>query len=178
MATEKPSPQQLAAVTVATWVYVLHASGVPIDDVSVSEACAAIAGAADSAVGDQAGGALVAALAARLPDESPAAVDGLARGLFGGRVRGDLGAGSRDERLTEVRKYQFNRSLPWLARIWERQPGAAKPAPTWLIVERVTEHVAAMDPNPWNAIDEERSIPVNEFQVLWELDNCTSLCLA
>lgn len=175
MATEKPSSHQVVAVTVATWIYVLHASGVPSHDAAVAEACAAIASAADAASGDRAGEALVALIAARLSDEGAESVSGLAQDLFGARVRSDLGAGSRDDRLAQIRKYQFNASLPWLARIWERPEGADAPVPVWLIVERVTDQVAAMDPNPWDAIDEERQIPLHDFQVLWELDGCTSV---
>ena len=48
-------------------------------------------------------------------------------------------------------------------------------APTWLVVERVTEEVLAMDPNPWNDIDEERHIAVGDFHVLWELDACAAV---
>jgi hypothetical protein len=47
--------------------------------------------------------------------------------------------------------------------------------PSWLLVERVTDEVTAMDPNPWNDVDEERHIPVQDFQVLWELDACSSV---
>ena len=47
--------------------------------------------------------------------------------------------------------------------------------PCWLVVERVTDQVAVMDANPWNDIPEERSMPVNDFPVLWELDHCTAV---
>ena len=64
-----------------------------------------------------------------------------------------------------------------MARIWERSE-KGEVAPVWIIVERVTDEVTAMDPNPWDDIDEERHIPVNDFQVQWELDGCSSVHIA
>ena len=123
-----------------------------------------------------AGLALVEGLLERLGDGELDAVVAVASQLYGERVRGDLGDGDRAERAARVRSYQFGRSLPWLARIYERQSDG-RVAPSWLLVERVGEAVHAMDPNPWNDIDEERQLPWADFLVLWELDGCTSLSI-
>lgn len=158
-------------LTFATWVAALHALGVrPADD--------AIAGHCDRlAAEDAAAAALVAEIRRRLPDVGAVtAVRGAAEALFGPRTNGWLGEGDRAERLARIRKYQFGRQLPWLARIWERQPDGVV-APTWLLVEQVTDRVRAMDPNPWNDVDEARTLPVEDFQVLWELDGCTAIAV-
>ena len=69
---------------------------------------------------------------------------------------------------------QFGRRLPWLARVYQRSELGAVRA-VWLVIESVTDEVIAMDPNPWNDIDEERRLPVDDFHVLWELDACSSV---
>ena len=85
-----------------------------------------------------------------------------------------MGEGERATRISRIRKYQFTRRLPWLARIVERrQDGSVTPG--WLVIQGCTDQVHALDPNPWDDIDEERNLPLADFQVLWELDACASV---
>jgi hypothetical protein len=171
-----PSDSNLP-VAFATWVYLLHGSGVEAGDEELTRHCAALDQATDRAAGDRAGEALMRRMAGLLGgSELPADAVALGRRLYGDRVGDDLGRGDRDERTARIRKYQFGRNLPWLARIWERRDGRVQP--TWLLIERVTDQVTAMDPNPWDDVDEERRLPVADFQVLWELDTCSALYLA
>lgn len=162
-------------VAMATWICRLYAAGVAPDDPDVRLRCDAVAAAADRDAGNRAGEALVATMIGRLGGSEPADVLAAARALYGDRVRDDLGHGDRDERIGRIRKYQFGRQLPWLARIWERRGGVV--APTWLVIERVTDEVDAIDPNPWNDVDEARRIALGDFLVLWELDGCTSIAV-
>jgi hypothetical protein len=166
---------ELYPYTFATWVFTLHVDGVVADDDAIRAACDAIRQAKDATVGNAAGDQLVARVRVLVADSEPATFTTAARRLYGERVRTDLGAGDREERLARIRKYQFSTQLPWLARIWERHGNDVRPS--WLLVERVTDEVAAADPNPWNEVDERRHLPVGDFQVLWELDTCTSLHL-
>jgi len=167
----------LVPYTFATWVFMLHVDGVEADDAAVSEACKAILAATEETAGNAAGQQLVDAVNARLGGTGPEHLLNASQALYGVRASSTLGQGSRGERVARIRKYQFDAQLPWLARIWERtEEGSVQPA--WLLVERVTDVVRAADPNPWNDIDEERLVPVDDFQVLWELDGCTSVHLA
>jgi hypothetical protein len=174
-----PAGTELFPYTFATWVFTLAVDGVVAADDRCREACEAIRAARDADSGNAAGELLVARLRELVGDGSdPDAVAGAARSLYGDRVRDDLGRGDREERTHRIRKYQFASQLPWLARIWERAAegeGGAAVRPGWLLVEQVTDEVAAADPNPWNEVDERRRLPVGDFQVLWELDGCTNL---
>lgn len=159
--------------TFATWVYVVHRAGVPVTDPGLSSAVATL-DAADGEAGCLAAGeALVASVAGWLPDAEPKTVFSAAKLAFGFDIGTDFGDGARGERNQRIRRYQFNRDLPWLARIWERHNDEVQPC--WLLVERVTDQVSVMDANPWNDIPEERSLAVGDFHVLWELDACTAV---
>ncbi|MBT3221379.1 MAG: hypothetical protein HN348_20030 [Proteobacteria bacterium] len=160
--------------TFATWVFRLHIAGFDGDDPTLSETCAAIDSAVDETAGNDAGQSLVNRVAELLQGKEPSQVMATAAALYGERSAGLLGEGTRDERTHRIRKYQFEKGLPWLARIWERN-SEGEVGPVWLLVERMTDEVAAMDPNPWNDIDEDRNLPVGDFQVLWELDGCPSI---
>ncbi len=166
---------ELLPYTLSTWVFTLHVAGVQAADPAVAEACRGIARASDPSAGNAAAEALVDRVRALVPDGEASTVAAGVRALYGDRVAEDLGRGDREERTARIRKYQFAAQLPWLARVWDRADGIARP--TWFLVERVTDVVTAADPNPWNAIDETRRWPVSEFHVLWELDGCTSLSL-
>ena len=168
----EPNEGRLLEVTLATWIFQLFSSGVAPGHEGLDAACAAVRDATDSASGDVAGAALVDAVAGQIASHDPAGVIGFVTALYGDRAHSDMGDGSRDERTLRIRKYQFGRNLPWLARVWERRDGTVKP--TWLLITRVTDEVTAADPNPWNDIDEERHIPVGDFHVQWELDGCTA----
>ena len=171
--SEEASQGDILAVTVATWVYTLHVGGAEADHEAVRAACAAVDAASGDADGDAAGEALVAQVADVL---SGSDVAGAARSLYGDRADSSIGEGDRGERVHRIRKYQFTRNLPWLAQIVERQEDGTV-GPTWLVVEQVTDRVVAMDPNPWNDIDEERQIALHDFQVLWELTACASVAV-
>ncbi len=159
----------------ATWVCRLHAAGIAASDAEIAAAVDAVAAAPDREQGDAAGARLVEWLERALSeDPSPDGVLALARRLYGEAVAGDLGDGSREVRTARIRRYQFGRTLPWLARIIERHASGVV-APSWLLVERLTDQVRALDPNPWNDLDEERQLPVQDFLVLWELDGCPSV---
>ncbi len=175
MAAEVPSEDDNVIYTFATWVYLLHTAGIEPSDGALAERCASLDAVTDAAEGDTVTAAFVERVSevldgARGPDE----VAVIARALYGDQVGGELGEGSRGDRTHRIRKYQFGRSLPWLARIWERHPDGSV-APSWLLVRQLTDEVEVMDPNPWNDVDEERALPVGDFLVLWELDDCTAI---
>lgn len=161
-------------LVLSTWIYRLHQAGIEPDDQGLAEACRAVDAATDAETGDAAGEALVRVVSERVGDAvEPDRVAALMHRLYGDRIAEDLGEGSRPDRLSRIRRARFDRSLPWIARIQERRDGAV--GPSWLLVERATDRVHALDPNPWNDVDEARYLPVNDFLVLWELDGCTSL---
>lgn len=160
----------------ATWVFLLHVDGIEASDAAVAEGCASVSAAVDEVAGNAAGEALVKRVAAMVDGDGADHVASFARKLYGEQVDTALGEGDRDTRLQRVRKYQFATNRPWLARIYDRDT-EGEVGPTWLVVERVTDEVTAMDPNPWNDIDETRRIPVDDFQVLWELDACTAVAV-
>jgi hypothetical protein len=167
--------RDLLPYTLSTWVFTLHVAGVLAADPRVAEACRGVRSATDSVAGNRAADALVERIRALFPDGEVSSVAAGARALYGDRVADDLGRGDSEGRTLRIRKYQFTSQLPWLARVWDRTDDG--PRPTWFVVERVTEQVTAADPNPWNEVDETRRWPVHDFQVLWELDGCTSLHL-
>lgn len=169
-------PKTTLAYALATWVFLLHVDGIHADDAGLHEACGAVRAAEDEETGNVAGEALVARVEGILEGMGPGEVQAFATRLYGDRATFGLGEGDRHDRTQRIRQYQFSRSLPWLARIWERQPDG-QVGPTWMVVERVTDQVTAMDPNPWNDIDETRHVPLVDFQVLWELDGCTSVAI-
>lgn len=163
--------------TFASWVFQLHIAGVAPCDGALQAACADVDAATDEETGEVAGEALVTRVTELLDGGEAERVLAVARTLYGDRANGALGEGDRAARTHRIRRYQFERQLPWLARIWERHlDGGVKP--TWLLVERVTDQVSALDPNPWNEIDETRDLPVSDFQVLWELGDCQSVSLS
>ncbi len=163
------------ATTIATWLYQLHAAGEPATHDGIRRACEAVRAAEAPQAGEEAGRALVREVEELLGGSEPDHDEAAARAAYGDRVGRALGEGDRDARTAAIRRYQFAVGLPWMARIWERRDGAV--APGWVIVERVTDEVLAMDPNPWDDVDEERHIPVGDFHVLWELDGCPSVHL-
>jgi len=165
-------------VAVSTWIYLLHAVGIQGEDEQLNALCDQVTKAENESDGDAAGMALVEHVSTLLGDagDGGGKVLGALTGVFGEAVSGDMGTGSRTERLKRIRNYQFSKQLPWLSRIWERRADGSV-QPSWLLVERVTDQVSVRDPNPWNDVDEDRQINVGDFQVLWELDDCTSIYL-
>lgn len=164
---------ELLPYTLSTWAFTLHVAGVRAADPEVESACEGIARATDARVGEASAVALVERIRTLFASDAPEVVIAGARALYGARVTTDLSAGDRQLRTARIRRYQFASQLPWLARIWHRDGDRVEPL--WVMVERVTDRVAAADPNPWNEVDETRSWPLEDFLVLWELDGCTSL---
>ncbi len=170
------SPETRLRLSLATWIVQLHGAGVQVEHPGLVELCLALQSATDATQGDAAANALVDQIGTMLGDgvRGPDGVAAFALALYGQRLGTDMGTGTRAERTARIRRYQFGRRLPWMARIWERGPDGTV-SPHWLIVESVTDEVTAMDLNPWNDIDEERAVPVGDFHVLWELDGCTAM---
>ncbi len=165
-------------VTLSTWIFILFNGGTAADDAGITAACEAIRDAGEDAEIDVLGQALVDAVMAALACEAPdlAAVAALAERLYGAElVATDLGEPSdRTERARGVRRYQFGRNLPWIARIIDRFPDGTV-GPHWVMVEEFTESIKVMDPYPWDDVDEQYEIPLTDFMVKWELAGCESL---
>jgi hypothetical protein len=150
--------------TLATWVYLLHVGGRPSADETIRDLCDAIDGAVkdDGALADH-GAGLATALEGLLSEGLEAAL----AGLYGSSVVRGFGA-DREERLRAVRRYQFCLPLPWLASLVERTPdGDLVTHP--VLVESLRDTVTLMDPYPWDAVEEERTLPLWEFVAKWEL---------
>lgn len=154
-------------VTIATFLYLVRRAGLVVRDDEVEAACAAIDG----------GGADVASLGQRLVDAvrpllgagSSADVAAALAALVGAdRVSTDLaGEVDRDARVTAVRRASFGNHLPWLAQIADRVDGTL--GVHWVMVEEFTDTVRVMDPNPWDDRAEERTFPLADFMLRWEL---------
>lgn len=155
------------AVALSAWMFLLHGRGMrPASDV-LQQAIGAVDG-------EQTGRALVDAVVRALDGAvAPDEVLGFARTQYPDAVLSDLGDGDREQRTRRIRTFQFRQNMPWLARIYERHNGVVQP--TWILVQRVTDQVLAMDPDPWDGIEEARVLPVADFMVLWELDACSSV---
>ena len=109
--------------------------------------------------------------------DDPRTVRRVVARLFGEeRVVDTMGAGSREERTQRLRSYRFHASIPWLAQVWMR-PKNGRARASWLLIDRVTDEVVAMDPNPWDDVEESRTLPIVDFHVLWELTGCASIAI-
>jgi len=173
MAGVENDPEKLRAYTVAAWVFLLYAAGVESTDDAVRDGCVAIASAGDPERGEAAALALVETLSSRLSDDLSEVVDA----LYAGRARTDMGAGDRDERNRRIRMYLFEQGLPWLARIYGRRADGSVTA-RWVVIERFSNAVQLMDPNPWDDVDETMLLALGDFHVLWELAGTPSVYLA
>lgn len=74
---------------------------------------------------------------------------------------------NRDEKISSIRKYAFLTNRPWLAQIAART--GSEISTQWVLVEDFTDSVTCMDPYPWDDIDEEYTMSLEEFMVRWEL---------
>jgi hypothetical protein len=74
---------------------------------------------------------------------------------------------THNEQLANIRKHVFGRSRPWLAKIATRVDDQIELQ--WILVENFNEMVTCMDPYPWDDIDEEYTISIEEFMTRWKL---------
>jgi hypothetical protein len=171
------SPDGNLGVTLATWLFLVRRGGTAIQDPAIEAACAAFD--AGTAPVETLGEALVTAVRQRITGARVDDILDALRGLVGAsNVRTDLGdAPDREGRAAAIRRAQFQKALPWLAVIIDRQPDG-EVGRQWVMVESFTDMVRVMDPNPWDDRDEERVLPVGDFMVQWELAGCPSVRIA
>ena len=74
---------------------------------------------------------------------------------------------TRNEKISSIRKHIFITSRPWLAKIASRTDSEI--GHQWILVEDFSDSVTCMDPYPWDDIDEEYTMSIEEFMVRWEL---------
>ena len=153
-------------VAVAAWLVMLDQRGCHVSDVGLSKSVAAV-------VDDATGQNLVAIVRQHLGSGSPDEVEAFAAREFGDRLVTGFGTGGREERVARARRFGFSTHTPWLARIYARQGGEARPV--WRVVQSLTDEVLALDPDPFDGVDEELRIPLADFLVCWELDGCTAV---
>ena len=79
----------------------------------------------------------------------------------------------KEQNLKSIRSYQYHQKLPWIARIVNRQADAI--VEEWVMVEDVQDRVLCMDPYPWDDIEEDFELPIQDFLVRWELCNYTGV---
>ena len=91
------------------------------------------------------------------------------------QIKSNFSAETRSGKIHAIRHYEFQQSLPWIARIANRAGGSL--TEQWVMVEKVTDTVHCMDPNPWDDIEEETSYSLNDFMIRWELCDCASIFL-
>lgn len=165
-------------ITLATWIWSLYRAGHHIDDDAIRGACDALRDAPAEADHDALGHDLVAAVRAGHGVDAPTFADvrsAVSRWL--GREHVEVGLGDtpdREERVRNIRRYQFARKLPWMCRIVDRFPDGTVGL-RWVLVEDVAERVKVMDPYPWDQVDEEYELPLVDFLVRWELAGLESL---
>lgn len=167
-------------VTLATWIFLLDQKGIRPRHPGLAATCDALA-AAGHAGGqepdwDALGQALVDVVRAELGKDGAdaEAVAAFVRSIYGEPHVDSCAGSSREERLKEVRSYEFRTGLPWLAQIIDRFPDRTV-GPHWVMVERVTDTVTCMDPYPWDDVDEEYQAPLVDFLVKWELAGCAAV---
>lgn len=162
-------------VTLATLLFIANKANIAICDPEISGAINAIATATadDPALAD----ALVKAVGARTGDGSFATVVQALGALVGESRLRRIGEGEdRAARVVSIRRALFGRSLPWLAVIIDRDADGTV-GPHWVMVEGFTDSVLLMDPNPWNDVDEQRTLPLTDFLVMWELAGCQAVLI-
>ena len=77
--------------------------------------------------------------------------------------------------LQTIRKYEFSRGLRWICKIADRTEQGLEEI--WVLVEKVTDSVLCMDPYPWDDVDEEFELELQNFLVRWELCGSTAIHL-
>ena len=91
------------------------------------------------------------------------------------QIKSNFDAESRSGKIHAIRHYEFQQSMPWIARIANRTDDHIEEQ--WVMVEKVTETVHCMDPNPWDDIEEETTYSLNDFMIRWELCGYASILL-
>lgn len=153
--------------TLATFTFLQRRAGGKVHDPAVESACAAVAALEG---GPESAERLLEAVRATITTlDHPGLVTTLAR-IFGEpAVQVDFAqASDREGRLARVRRATFGDSRPWIAGIADRSPEGDLGV-HWVLVDGLYDQVKLLDPNPWNDVDEERSVPLGDFVVLWEL---------
>ncbi len=161
--------------TLSTFLFLVRRSGRPVADAQIEAACAAVEAGQGSvhALGQR----LVDAVRARIQHNDYEGVMVAVQELVGAdRVRPAPAADTREERIVAVRRALFGRSLPWLAVIIDRFPDGSV-GRHWVMVEQFTDVVQVMDPYPWDDRDEERTLPITDFMVQWELAGCQGMLI-
>ncbi|MDP2305441.1 MAG: hypothetical protein Q8P18_05395 [Pseudomonadota bacterium] len=172
------TPDESLAITLATFLFLVRRAGHALKDPAVESACAAftVASGAGGAPVETLGKALVDAVRVHLTGARVEDVVTALGALLGGdHVFTDLGeAPERESRTAAIRRAHFGNPLPWLAVIIDRQPDG-EVGRHWVMVEAFDDAARVMDPNPWDDKDEERSLPIGDFMVQWELAGCRSV---
>jgi len=166
--------------TLATWLFQVHAGGRTIAHDEIRAACVALESLPADATADAQGQVLVGTIRKAFGKELPSFAEvtsHVASWLGVGAVGDDLGAeAERDERIRAIRRYVFSHKGPWIARIIDRFPDG-RVGEHWVLVREVGEQVRILDPYPWDGVDEEYVMPLQDFMVKWELAGRESLRL-
>lgn len=164
----------LTGFTVATFLYLAHKDGYAFADADLERAFTAIDA---EGANESTGQSLLAVVESALGDASPDAVTVALKGWLGDAIIADgIQATDRESRISAIRRARFGRSTPALAWILERSD-AGELVNTLVLIEAFDAEVTAMDPNPFNDIDEARTFPLHDFMARWELAGCRSIRL-
>ncbi|MCB9758882.1 MAG: hypothetical protein H6739_03505 [Alphaproteobacteria bacterium] len=158
-------------ITLATWMFILFDRGhMPADgDLAGAMRTIAEGAKAEDADMESLGRGLVELVEQKLgADSTFAHVRRYLTEQYGDEAIATSLGKTRDERARGARRYQFSHNLPWIAQIIDRFPNG-QVGPHWVMIEQVTDTVTCMDPYPWDDLDEEYQMPVNDFMVKWEL---------
>ena len=85
----------------------------------------------------------------------------------------DADGTTREELVSSIRKYIYQKGRPWLAQIADRRNDQL--ITQWVMVKDFTDSVTCMDPYPWDDIDEEYTLSIEEFMIRWELAGSNSI---
>lgn len=152
--------------TVATFTFLQRRAGARVLDPATESACAAVAALEEGAAAAE---RLLEAVTALGGEATPDGIAGTLGKLFGGAVQVDFAqAPDREGRLARVRRATFGDNRPWIAGIADRARDGQLGV-HWVLVEGMGEVVRLLDPTPWDDQDDERSLPLADFVVLWEL---------
>ena len=73
----------------------------------------------------------------------------------------------RNELIKRIRQYSLQSSIPWLAKIAVRKGDCLEEQ--WVMVNQFVDWVSCLDPYPFDDVEEQFSMPVEDFMVRWEL---------